>query len=152
MQHSLLKTIPRSIAFTDLRTKKRILLWPCKVLKDSASICAFNFILFRGRPGVLRFMGSQSRTRLSDWTELNWTDAAFCVLLQGLLSSPPTCHNPSCLWTFVHAVYPDCLSLLNLYLSFRSQLKCHHPWLSFLGTVALFIYPCCTMYLSFLNT
>ena len=26
-----------------------------------------------GRPGVLRFMGSQSRTRLSDWTELNWT-------------------------------------------------------------------------------
>ena len=23
-----------------------------------------------GRPGVLRFMGSQSRTRLSDWTEL----------------------------------------------------------------------------------
>ena len=28
-----------------------------------------------GRPGELRFMGSQSRTRLSDWTELNWTDA-----------------------------------------------------------------------------
>ena len=26
----------------------------------------------KGRPGVLRFMGSQSRTRLSDWTELNW--------------------------------------------------------------------------------
>ena len=25
-----------------------------------------------GRPGVLQFMGSQSRTRLSDWTELNW--------------------------------------------------------------------------------
>ena len=25
-----------------------------------------------GRPGMLRFMGSQSRTRLSDWTELNW--------------------------------------------------------------------------------
>ena len=24
-----------------------------------------------GRPGVLRFMGSQSQTRLSDWTELN---------------------------------------------------------------------------------
>ena len=24
-----------------------------------------------GRPGVLRFMGSQSRTQLSDWTELN---------------------------------------------------------------------------------
>ena len=26
-----------------------------------------------GRPGVLRFMGSQSQTQLSDWTELNWT-------------------------------------------------------------------------------
>ena len=25
-----------------------------------------------GRPGVLRFMGSQSQTRLSNWTELNW--------------------------------------------------------------------------------
>ena len=25
-----------------------------------------------GRPGMLRFMGSQSRTWLSDWTELNW--------------------------------------------------------------------------------
>ena len=25
-----------------------------------------------GRPGVLRFMGLQSQTRLSDWTELNW--------------------------------------------------------------------------------
>ena len=25
-----------------------------------------------GRPGMLRSMGSQSRTRLSDWTELNW--------------------------------------------------------------------------------
>ena len=27
-----------------------------------------------GRPGVLQFMGSQSQTRLSDWTELNWTE------------------------------------------------------------------------------
>ena len=26
-----------------------------------------------GRPGVLQFMGFQSRTQLSDWTELNWT-------------------------------------------------------------------------------
>ena len=25
-----------------------------------------------GRPGVLQFMGSQSWTRLSDWTELKW--------------------------------------------------------------------------------
>ena len=28
-----------------------------------------------GRPGVLQFMGSQgSRTQLSNWTELNWTE------------------------------------------------------------------------------
>ena len=27
-----------------------------------------------GRPGVLQFMGSQSWTRLSDWTESNWTE------------------------------------------------------------------------------
>ena len=26
-----------------------------------------------GRSGMLQFMASQSRTRLSDWTELNWT-------------------------------------------------------------------------------
>ena len=26
------------------------------------------------RPSVLQFMESQSQTRLSDWTELNWTD------------------------------------------------------------------------------
>ena len=28
-----------------------------------------------GRPGVLRFMGLQSRTRLSNWTELNFISA-----------------------------------------------------------------------------
>ena len=29
------------------------------------------------RPDVLWFMGSQSRTRLSNWTELNWYSASF---------------------------------------------------------------------------
>ena len=29
-----------------------------------------------GRPGVLWFMGLQSWTRLSDWTELNWTETS----------------------------------------------------------------------------
>ena len=33
-----------------------------------------------GRPGVLWFMGSQSRTRLNNWTGLNWTE------LEGVLS------------------------------------------------------------------
>ena len=27
-----------------------------------------------GRPGMLWFIGSQSWTRLNDWTELNWTE------------------------------------------------------------------------------
>ena len=30
-----------------------------------------------GRPGVLRFMRLQSRTRLSDWTKLNWEQKLF---------------------------------------------------------------------------
>ena len=35
-----------------------------------------------GRPGMLRFMGSQSRTRLSKWTELNWlTGFMICSFL-----------------------------------------------------------------------
>ena len=33
-----------------------------------------------GRPGMLWFMGSQSRTRLSDWTELNWWKRGLTIL------------------------------------------------------------------------
>ena len=33
-----------------------------------------------GRSGMLRFMESQSRTRLSDWTELNWIMYLFVVV------------------------------------------------------------------------
>ena len=47
-----------------------------------------------GRPGVLRFMDSQSRTRLSGWTELNWMGNQFEKIwfLRGSLlgnKSPP---------------------------------------------------------------
>ena len=39
-----------------------------------------------GRPGVLRLMGSQSWTRLSDWIELNWTEAlSYICTLKALL-------------------------------------------------------------------
>ena len=43
------------------------------------------------RPGVLQFMGSQSRTGLSDWTELNWkvylaTQELCMTLLKNILS------------------------------------------------------------------
>ena len=34
-----------------------------------------------GRPGVLRFMGSQSQTRLSDWTKLKWNEDIVVVQL-----------------------------------------------------------------------
>ena len=37
-----------------------------------------------GRPGVLRFMGLQSRTRLSDWTELNWRT---CSIMNWVVTS-----------------------------------------------------------------
>ena len=40
-----------------------------------------------GRPGVLRFMGSQSQTRLSGWTEL-WSTFGFHIFQ---LSLPSTC-------------------------------------------------------------
>ena len=35
-----------------------------------------------GRPGVLQFMGLQSRTRLSDWTELNWSHVLKSILVK----------------------------------------------------------------------
>jgi len=39
-----------------------------------------------GRPGVLRFMGSQSQTRLSDWNKLNYL--IFNVLTLGVGDGP----------------------------------------------------------------
>ena len=36
------------------------------------SLSEFQEVVMDREPGVLRFMGSQSRTWLSNWTELNW--------------------------------------------------------------------------------
>ena len=51
-----------------------------------------------GRPGMLRFMGSQSRTRLSNWTELIFVTvlSIFCYVWYfywntGSLAKPPFC-------------------------------------------------------------
>ena len=46
-------------------------------------ICVSSTSLWwTGKPDVLQSMGSQSRTRLNDWTELNWTHSrtasSFC--------------------------------------------------------------------------
>ena len=51
-----------------------------------------------GRPGVLQFMGSQSQTRLSDWTELSpfWIDFLFGVRWVQFHSSA----------FFFHSVFP----------------------------------------------
>ena len=40
-----------------------------------------------GKPGVLQSMGSQSRLRLSDWTELIWM-RTYCIAQGSLLSAP----------------------------------------------------------------
>ena len=52
-----------------------------------------------GKPGMLRFMGSQSRTRLSDWTELNW------IVREEQLTVPSTAVSPLLLF-LPHSVFP----------------------------------------------
>ena len=42
-------------------------------------------LVMDGEAGVLQFMGSQSRTWLSNWTELNWTETGTCLFM-GLLN------------------------------------------------------------------
>ena len=53
-----------------------------------------------GRPGVLRFMGSQSRTRLSGWTELNWWPSNSIPVYESESVScsviPPPCGPMAC--------------------------------------------------------
>ena len=87
-----------------------------------------------GRPGVLQFMGRQSRTRLSDWTELNWTELKIRVgrdcfppdvsRRQSLCLSFPAFRNPFIPWLMPpilaiasqelycrgHVSFPDSLS------------------------------------------
>ena len=41
-----------------------------------------------GRPGMLQFMGSQSQTQLSDWTELNWTKPLLLLVTVSLSPYP----------------------------------------------------------------
>ena len=41
-----------------------------------------------GKPGMLQTMGSQSRTQLNGWTELNWTDVPLWIALFSSLQNP----------------------------------------------------------------
>ena len=45
------------------------------------SLCKLRSWWQTVRPSVLWFMGLQSRTRLSDWTELNWTECHFTLAI-----------------------------------------------------------------------
>ena len=51
------------------------------ILKEFSPRCSF-WKDWWWRPGVLKFMGSQNQTQLSDWTELNWT--LLCIIEQML--------------------------------------------------------------------
>ena len=57
-----------------------------------------------GRPDVLRFMGSQSWTQLSDWTELNW-----CSPKREKTKVSGTEETISCSWSFpiIHFSFSD---------------------------------------------
>ena len=61
-----------------------------------------------GRPGVLRFMGSQSQTQLSDWTELNHNQ---------LMKSP------NCKYLKIHAsiLFQICIAIWNTNKVFLSR-------------------------------
>ena len=75
-----------------------------------------------GRPGVLWFMGSQSQTRLSNWTEMNWTELNWMISNVG--------HLFVYFWPLVYLlwrnVYSSPLPIFNqvilLLLSYRSSL------------------------------
>ena len=67
-----------------------------------------------GRPGVLWFMGLQSRTRLSNWTELMVNTVNNTVLYTyNLLRKVITTHTQSVtLWGVNYVNYLDCSSLV----------------------------------------
>ena len=72
---------------------------------------------WRGRPGMLQFMGLQSRTWLSDWTKLNW-NVFLISLYQGV-------HDFNC-------------SLMML-----SLITCLRGYLFRFPTTKMLFFPCC---------
>ena len=65
-----------------------------------------------GRPGVLRFMGSQSWTWLSDWTELNWyyiLDDFGCLIVSQSLSKIKIHHSSYLCTQSVLSAYLTCM-------------------------------------------
>ena len=52
------------------------------------SLSELQELVMDRKAGVLQFMGSQSRTRLRDWTELNWHFIQISLLFTGVFSVP----------------------------------------------------------------
>ena len=80
-----------------------------------------------GRPGVLQSMGSQSRTRLTDWTELNWKTSNYLKTCQTRF---PGAQNAS-----LHPELPQGLLKVNSYSSkgFSLHGRWQMPLLSAIG-------------------
>ena len=105
-------------------------------ITDSMDMSLRNLreLWWTGRPGVLRFMGSQSRTWLSEWTELNWGGSMWSGFGSGpgLSSSNPSfCLTDSChhgLFAFPWK-FPKLVSFLRvLVLNWYLCLKLYSPW------------------------
>ena len=90
-----------------------------------------------GRPGVLWFMGSLSRTWLSDWTELNWTwishEYAYVYFLLNLTPhlTPLGCKQNTSLSSLSNTANSHLLSVLHMVMHIHSWYCLHlfHPLL-----------------------
>ena len=69
------------------------------------------------RPGMLRFMGSQSSARLSDWTELNWSTPLHSFNEQGRDEEPHSVKlvDRNCMWSKYHVRKPLFLNTMHIF-------------------------------------
>ena len=79
MFYMIIQIIDSILKSRDITLPTKVRLVKCMVFPVvSPTRCTWVWVISgrwwrTGRPGVLRFMGSQSWTLLSDWTELKWT-------------------------------------------------------------------------------
>ena len=73
------------------------------------------------RPGVLRFMGSQSRTRLSDWIELNWSLKSFKTFV--FLHTRSLQNSETYWYSYFHGNIVVCISSIQISSYNRIQLE-----------------------------
>ena len=89
-----------------------------------------------GRPGMLRFMGSQSWTRLSNWTEMNWTEQ-----IQKILTGTDYCtklflNQPGSIFRKAEALK---VWIVNAFIYYNQLLLCRSwiPMLSYATSTSL---------------